>query len=1002
MSKNRRLFFLYVFTFLMTITLCLSIPVTAQDDDRDYPIFKDNQNVLFEHIGREEGLSNLSVSGVTQDKNGFLWIGTQGGLNRYDGQSFYKYRYDPLRNDWLPNNLIQSMFYDEEAHVLWLGTYGGLSKFDIDAETFTNYTSDNFGLDNQLIIAIYKDGSDLWFGTGTGAYRLGIEDERLDYYPMEKRTVRSIGKASDGTLYIGTAKGLFTYDYDKDKMIPSTILSDDAVVMSINEFEKNVLSFGTWFQGLFKYHILTKNKQQILPGEDHIYTTYQTGDGVMWMATWGGGLYADVDGELIRFSGESEENNLSHPVAYSLYQDDSGILWIGTNGGGLNYINPRRDNFLLYSYDPEDETSISKGKIIEIFEDSDERLWISVANKGINIQQRDGSFKRVTKDDHEASIPNNNVRVITEFRGKMILGTDVGIGEYDPSTDTYRPWTVLQNKFIYDIEVQSKDSIWVGTREDGLYSYNLETKVLLNYHEDSKVGAITNNHIYDIHQDSEGRLWVATNNGLNMKIEGSNKFNHYYKDLELRNTIPGNQVLTINECLNGDIWFGFDGAGLAKYDEDINGFIVYTETNGLSDNTVTGILADQEDEIWASTHDGISVFNCVSQTISTIGYEDGLGGYEFSEGVFANDEFLYFGGGHGVNVIPYDFNLVSQYVPKIYITDVGSDFGQKGGPVRILNNQYIELSYDENFIVFSFMALDYDGLQDNEYFYMLEGYDDEFHSNGLSRSVSFSNLNAGDYTFKVYSQSSSEVVSETVSVNIHITPPWYFTMNAFVLYAFVVALFIFLLIKLRESIVVNRKNKELAVLNEKLEMANATLKDLSSTDGLTKSYNRRYFSTHLQEMIDLARRNSSTYISLLMIDIDFFKEINDQYGHLLGDRLLVKISEGMQKNLPRSTDILSRYGGDEFAVILYDTKVNGALLVAQKIRRIIENTEVEMETGPGRENLKVSTTTSIGLVSVLPYVDTTEEQIIDKADAALYRAKKSGRNCIVIYDETLD
>ncbi len=974
----------------------------SETDIENLSIIKKDQNLLFEQINREDGLASLSVSAVTQDKYGFLWIGTQGGLHRYDGENFYKYRYDPLRSDWLPNNLIQSMFYDEAEHALWLGTYGGISRFDIASESFENYTIESHGLANQVIVTIIKREDDIWFGTLKGTYRIKGNDGTLDYYPMDGRVIRSMYISEDGTFYIGSAKGLFIYDEDEDRMIQSDILSENAVIMSMGEYGDNIVGFGTWYQGLIMHDLITGEQEIILPGEDHIYTTYQTRDKTIWLATWGGGLYAYDHDAMYHYSGEGDDSRLSHPVAYSLFQDQSGILWIGTNGGGLNYVNPRTDNYLLYTYEADNDRSLSKGKVIDIFKDSKDRFWISVANQGLHVESRDGGFYWISNESGDNGIPSNNVRVVKEFEDKILLGTDLGIGNYSLMDEKFQPWNILQNKYIYDIEIASEHEIWIGTRENGLYIFNTETRRLLNFTNDINLHPITDNQIYDILIDSRGRAWIATNNGLNMREEGQEDFHHYFKDLTQEDSLPANQILAISEGKNGDIWLGFDGGGIARYDEDTDGFKVYTETNGLSNNTVTAILPNPNGEVWAATQDGISIINPEDDTIRKIGYVDGLGGYEFSEGSFAGEDYMYFGGSHGVNAIPYDYSLSESYVPKIYITGIEDTIDTDFGQINILNDQSIILSYDQNFIVFSFMALDFDGTHENDYYYMLEGYNEDFVNNGNNRRVSFTKLPAGDYVFKVYSKSTKDVRSEIASVTVSILPPWYLTMNAFVMYVFLFGLFIFLLIKLRESVVVGKKNKELAVVNQKLETANATLKDLSSTDGLTKAYNRRYFSQHLQEMIDLAKRNSSTYISLLMIDIDLFKDINDKYGHVTGDRLLIKISESIQTNLPRSTDILARYGGDEFAVILYDTKVNGALLVAQKIRRTVEGCKVEYKTDSQLKIEQVGTTSSIGVVSLLPDKESTEDMIINMADEALYQAKKSGRNCIVIYDELMD
>jgi diguanylate cyclase (GGDEF)-like protein len=217
----------------------------------------------------------------------------------------------------------------------------------------------------------------------------------------------------------------------------------------------------------------------------------------------------------------------------------------------------------------------------------------------------------------------------------------------------------------------------------------------------------------------------------------------------------------------------------------------------------------------------------------------------------------------------------------------------------------------------------------------------------------------------------------------------------------VALLFIFLLFRLRTSYIVNKKNTELGLLNQKLAVANETLKSLSVTDGLTGAYNHRYFKNHIQEQLELAKRNHNTYMSLLMIDVDEFKSINDRFGHVIGDKLLQEISKTIQKALPRSTDVVARYGGDEFVVALYDTKIHGALIVGQRIRRDIEQCKISLDAVFEDDTSSlVGTTVSIGIISILPTVTTSSESIITLADEALYIAKEEGKNKIVIHQNS--
>ena len=229
-------------------------------------------------------------------------------------------------------------------------------------------------------------------------------------------------------------------------------------------------------------------------------------------------------------------------------------------------------------------------------------------------------------------------------------------------------------------------------------------------------------------------------------------------------------------------------------------------------------------------------------------------------------------------------------------------------------------------------------------------------------------------------------------VSFTIARPWHLTGWAYTLYGLSVLLVIGAVVKIREGHLTRRRNSELAAINQKLEDANLQLEHLSTRDPLTGLFNRRYFGTVVEEQLSLSMRSQIPF-SLLLFDIDRFKEINDRYGHLTGDRVLQDLSAAAQKMLPRATDFLARYGGDEFVAVLYDTPEIGALEVARHIQSAAESTLIRQDE---KTTSAESLTVSIGVVSMTPTPEIDSSTIIQMADDALYRAKKEGRNRIVV------
>lgn len=273
-------------------------------------------------------------------------------------------------------------------------------------------------------------------------------------------------------------------------------------------------------------------------------------------------------------------------------------------------------------------------------------------------------------------------------------------------------------------------------------------------------------------------------------------------------------------------------------------------------------------------------------------------------------------------------------------------------------------------------------------------YADSFLKEGRTLSfdsISYSLLPAGDYVLKVVTKRSENIKSEAVNINIGVLNPRYRKNILYVEHVLLFIIFIKMIIKIREAQLISKKNSELAIINNKLNVANIELENLSTTDSLTGLYNRRYFDIILEEQLKLATR-SNTNIALIMIDIDGFKEINDSYGHVAGDAFLQDMSAAILDVLLRSTDFATRYGGDEFGIVLYDTNIDGAIKIANTIKESIGNVRVRKEYA-----MKVvSPTVSMGVVSIVPDIDMDIKTMIEYADKALYRAKSKGKDCICV------
>ena len=956
---------------------------------------------VFDQITREDGLANLSVSAISQDRYGFLWFATQNGLNRYDGREFQTFKSDPYSDSGLIHNLIQTIYYDEENHQLWLGTYQGLSQFDISSENFINYHPEGNGF-NPVIIAITKDtNGQIWFGTMEGLNRLNPETNEIKHYPIPENVVRDLIIDSTGRLLIASYAGLLSYDPSKDEIISLELDLPGDYVMAVKEYEPGILTLGLWEDGVFKVDI-SEAPYQIMDhfsfNDNRIYSMLKTDcrpatgpyQDMELIGTWGGGLnIITASGEILEFLPDETLATPSHPIIYSIFQDDSSIIWLGTNGGGLNRVNPAKQNFVMLTHNSENSNSLSQGKVNKIFIDQIGDIWFSIYGKGLNRYQP--AENRLTKYNSNSGADNNlsadSVMDILETdTGDLLLATDSGIARYLREVDQFVKADILpEPEIIYSLAA-TEETLYIGTYTEGLFIYDRETANLQQY----KKGRISDNLIYDILIDSKDRLWLATNNGLNLRGPDSPNFKQIFQETGNHNLPASSSFRTLFEDSRGRIWIGTVGGGISYYNED-GTFTTFLEADGLSGDLVTGILEDREGQIWAGTHNGISIINPETEQIFNLTPEDGIGGWEFNFG-HAKDENhnLYFGGVHGITRIPSDFINRDFKAPPIYITDVELFQESIENGRQHFNDEYYKFKPDSNFISFEYVALDYDSPEKIHYSYLLEGFDDVWINAGNRYYTSYSNLPPGDYSFHVKAETVRGTVTDIASFDFEIDRPWYLTLPAYILYFMIFTTIILIIIKLREGYLLNKKNSELNQLNKKLEIANRELESLSFTDSLTGIYNRHYFNKKFKELLNLSIRGN-TELSLIMFDLDNFKEINDTYGHQVGDKVLQMISQQASQVLQRDTDFIARYGGDEFIIVLYDTSLEGTMLIAKKLKKAIESPrEIELEDNTIEKAVQVS----IGVTNILPEQTTDTEEIIKKADQALYQAKKNGKSKI--------
>ena len=798
-------------------------------------------DIRFGRISVEDGLSQNAVNCICQDSKGFLWFGTQDGLNRYDGYNFIIYKHDPQDQSTLSDNFISDILEDR-AGILWIGTQsGGLNRFDRNSGRFIRYTSNSdnsHGLGHNRVNAIYEDQAGiLWIGTFSGLNAYDHKNERFTLYTHDPANpfslscnqVTAIYEDRTGVLWIGTeGGGLNRFDRKDGRFV--NFVHDAADLHSLGnnyincifEDRSGILWCGTEGGGLngfdkesgqFTRYTYREGDPSSL-SNDKVHTIYEDRSGTLWIGTWGGGLNRFDKGRksFTRYIHDTANlHTLSNNTVIAIFEDQSQLLWIGTMGGGLNTFNRKSERFAVIRHDATRSQSLSNNMVVAFHEDRSGALWIGTWGGGLDrFDRKKGRFTHFTHDPaNPNSLSHNWVNTIHEDRfGILWVGT-IGGGlnaldrerrrftHYYPSND---PGSISHDKIITLYEDQA-GVLWIGTHGGGLNAYDRKNRRFTHYtHDPLKSDSLSHDSIISIHEDRFGLLWIGTwGGGLNSFDRKSGHFTRYTHDAENFLSLSHNSVTSIYEDRAGELWVGtFDG--LNQLDRKTGEFRVFREKDGLPNNVTLGILEDSRGDLWLSTNKGISRFNPKTGTFKNYDINDGLQGNEFNSGAYYKNQKgeMFFGGANGFNAFLPEQITDDPYIPPIVITDFL--ISNKSVPLQQVNEdsplvkvidetRKITLSYEDNLFSFEFAALHFVAPAKNQYAYKLEGWNEDWiETDSRNRRAVYTNLPGGDYVFKVKGSNKDGVWNdEGASIELKILPPPWKTWWAYLLYSLILA-----------------------------------------------------------------------------------------------------------------------------------------------------------------------------------------------------------------------
>ncbi|HEY3369797.1 MAG TPA: two-component regulator propeller domain-containing protein [Prolixibacteraceae bacterium] len=800
-----------------------------------------SSHIEFDHYTTKDGLSNGYINSFLQDSEGFIWIGTSNGLNRFDGINFKTYYFNSKDTTSVPGSVVTTVVEDSE-HTLWVMTSNGLCTYDRQQDCFSRKSILVNGKrlkDYYLYTSIEDSKGYLWVSAANnGIFRFKIDHSLLlkrfinaelydlqeeDVEEVYRKNVFSIIEDTEGKIWVASfSNQLFYLDRSQNKFIAQPILQGEAAKFSNKRkglFNDRDDDFFVTIEdnGLLEWDRKTdhfslykpdgpvagpKGKVLFALGEDKDGTiwigdrnsegisffnkktsefTYSQSDpwnpyslitnkincfyrdntGAMWVGTIIGiNKFSPGKSKFNRYysnSNQPDKLNLNNTLCFE--EGKNGIVWIGTDGGGLNKLNRKTDKFSYFMHDPANPNTLSSNSVISICEDQQGTLWMGTFHGGLS-RMKDGKFKTYLPD----------------------------------ATNPYS----ISNRNIWYVHEDSRQNLWLATLSSGLDLFDRKSERFYHFtHDAGDSTSLCNNSLYGIYEDSRHDLYVTSNYGVSIIDLKAYDFSKAPTKLKFRNllhvnnknSLSSSNVYCVREDNEGNLWFGTMGSGIDLLDVSTGKFTNYSTNDGLPGNSITSILVDSENYLWLATDKGLAKFDPRTKEVVVFDPKDGLQNMGFkSWAIQTKDGEMFFGGPDGFNSF-YPEKIkknINHNIAPVVITglkifnnpvEINQRFHQRILlPTAISKTSELVLTHSENFFTFEFIALDYTTPGKNQYAYKMEGFDKEWVQCGTKREANYTNLDPGEYTFRVKAANNDGVWNENgTSLKVIILPNWWQT-----------------------------------------------------------------------------------------------------------------------------------------------------------------------------------------------------------------------------------
>lgn len=763
----------------------------------------DRRDVSFTRLSVDQGLSQTRVAHIVQDEQGFIWFGTQHGLNRFDGYKFKVFTNEPGRPGSLGGVFVYSLFKDKVGAV-WVGTDQSFDKYDSASETFTHYRIDSRG---SVVIHISQDSAGLlWLATSNGLFRLDpvtgnvrhFGHDARDAFSLPSDDVKSSGEDRRGAFWVATSEGLDTFDRSTGQVTFHIPLHEPVREFSFHEDRSGVfwIAYGSG-NGLAIFDRKTKTLTRYsFNNEDGgasltgVFAILEDREGGMWFATMGGGLlrFDRSEQRWIRYRNDpGDAESLAENRVIALFEDREGNIWVGLHAMPPNVFAERPLPFEKFQPGTKQTGSSGENLVNAIYEDHAGQLWMGAGGALNQVNRDNGKF--TPHHPAGAALSTEVLAILEDAAGILWVGTlGQGLIRFDRASGTFKAYvhdpadpTSISHNIVTRLLIDHAGTLWV-TSWDGLNRFDTASgrSTLYKRNPSGK-----NESYFEIDEDRQGYLWLGSTSGLYRFDPSTGRFVEFKHDPEKPQTLSNNTVNAVFLDHADTLWVATQN-GLDRLNRNTGTFTAYYTKQGLAGNAVSCILEDDRHNLWISTNNGLSQFSPATGRFVNYSASDGLPGGDLTAwGACCKGKSgeMFFGGFSGATAFYPDKVSEMPYVPPVVLTDfrlsgVAVEPG-KGSPLTtsITHTGELTLSHEQSIFSVEFSALSFFSPRTNRYRYRLEGLDAGWRDlDSTQRVVSFTTLPAGHYTLRVQGATSRGNWGEPgTTLRINVLPAWWNT-----------------------------------------------------------------------------------------------------------------------------------------------------------------------------------------------------------------------------------